>query len=323
MNKKIGILLANLGTPDAPTPEAIKPYLRQFLTDPRVVDLPKWRWWPLLNFIILPPRSKRVAKNYQSVWTEQGSPLLATTKQQQEKLQAYFAQHHADLDIEVEIGMSYGNPSIQSAVQKLTDLNVEKIVVLPLYPQYSSTTTASVFDAFADALKKQRHIVPFDFIHSYHLDENYISALVRSIKAKMQEDEFLLFSYHGIPLSYEQKGDYYREHCRQTTIAVVDQLGLKETQWQMTFQSRFGKEEWLQPYTDEFMQNAAKNGIEKIAVVCPGFSVDCLETIEEIDEENREYFLEHGGKTFQYIPALNADDDHIAMMANLILTKIN
>lgn len=320
MNKKVGVLLANLGTPDAPTPEAIKPYLRQFLTDPRVVDLPKWRWLPLLNFVILPPRCKRVAKNYQSVWTEQGSPLLAITKQQQQGLQQYFQQQN--LDIVVEIGMSYGNPSIASAVEKLLSFGVEKIVVLPLYPQYSSTTTASVFDAFAAALKQHRNIVPFEFIHSYHLHEDYINALVESIKAQMQADDFLLFSYHGIPLSYEQQGDYYREHCRQTSIAVADRLGLKETQWNMTFQSRFGKEEWLQPYTDEFMQNAANNGIEKIAVVCPGFSADCLETIEEIDEENREYFLEHGGKRFQYIPALNANPAHIAMMANLVLSKL-
>lgn len=320
MTKKIGVLLANLGTPEAPTPEAIKPYLRQFLSDPRVVDLPKWRWLPILNFLILPPRSKRVAENYKSVWTDQGSPLLAITKQQQQALQQYFIEQQ--LDVCIEIGMSYGNPSIESAVQKLTDLKVEQIIVLPLYPQYSSTTTASVFDAFANGLKQQRHIVPFDFIHSYHLDEDYIEALVQSIQTNWKKDEFLLFSYHGIPLSYEQKGDYYREHCRQTTLAVVDKLGLSENQWNMTFQSRFGKEEWLQPYTDQFMQNAAKNGISKMTVICPGFSVDCLETIEEIDEENREYFLENGGQSYKYIPALNAESAHIKMMAKLILAKI-
>lgn len=320
MNKKIGILLANLGTPDAPTASAIRPYLRQFLSDPRVVDVPKWRWLPLLNGIILPRRSKRVEKNYQEIWTEQGSPLLVITKQQQQALQQYFDDKH--LDITVEIGMTYGNPSIESAVQKLTDLKVEKIIVLPLYPQYSSSTTAPVLDAFADALKKQRRIVPFEFIHSYPTNENYISALVESIRAKWKEDEFLLFSYHGIPLRYEEMGDYYREDCRKTTLAVVDKLGLQETQWTMTFQSRFGSEEWLQPYTDEFMQNAAKQGIEKIAVICPGFSVDCLETLEEIEEENKEYFLHNGGKTYQYIPALNATPEHIQMMVKLIESKI-
>lgn len=320
MNKKIGILLANLGTPDAPTASAIRPYLRQFLSDPRVVDVPKWRWLPLLNGIILPRRSKRVEKNYQEIWTEQGSPLLVITKQQQQALQQYFDDKH--LDITVEIGMTYGNPSIESAVQKLTDLKVEKIIVLPLYPQYSSSTTAPVFDAFADALKKQRRIVPFEFIHSYPTNENYISALVESIRAKWKEDEFLLFSYHGIPLRYEEMGDYYREDCRKTTLAVVDKLGLQETQWTMTFQSRFGSEEWLQPYTDEFMQNAAKQGIEKIAVICPGFSVDCLETLEEIEQENRDYFLQNSGKSYQYIPSLNADSNHIKMMIKLIESKL-
>ncbi|WP_439242012.1 ferrochelatase [Lonepinella sp. BR2474] len=320
MNKKVGVLLANLGTPDAPTAQAIKPYLRQFLSDPRVVDLPKWRWWPILNGLILPKRSKRVAKNYQAVWTAQGSPLLATSLQQKQALQDYFTDKNQN--IIVELGMTYGNPSMQSAVQNLLDLQVEKIIVLPLYPQYSSTTTASVLDAFAQALKSQRHIVPFEFIHSYHLDEHYINALANSIRAQMQEDDFLLFSYHGIPVRYEQRGDYYPEHCRQTTLAVVDKLGLVETQWNMTFQSRFGKEEWLQPYTDEFMQTAAKNGIEKLAVICPGFSADCLETLEEIDQENRGYFLENGGKRYQYIPALNASKAHIEMMANLVNSRL-
>lgn len=317
---KIGILLANLGTPDAPQAGAIRKYLRQFLTDNRVIDYPKLFWWPLLNGIILPKRAKRVAHNYQEIWTEQGSPLLAISRQQQQALQQHFDQQNAD--VIVELGMTYGNPSIESAVQKLIDLKVEKIIVLPLYPQYSSTTTAPVFDAFAKALKKQRYIPAFEFIHSYPTQENYINALVNSIKKRWNEEEFLLFSYHGIPLRYENTGDFYREHCRQTTIAVVDKLGLQETQWAMTFQSRFGPEEWLQPYTDEFMKNAAKQGIEKIAVICPGFSVDCLETLEEIDQENRDYFLQNGGKSYQYIPALNATPKHIEMMIKLIERKI-
>ncbi len=320
MNKKIGVILANLGTPNAATPEAIRPYLRQFLSDPRVVNLPKWRWLPLLNFIILPIRAKRIAKTYQSIWTEQGSPLLAISKQQQQALQHHFKQQNQN--VIVELGMTYGEPSIESAVQKLINLHTNKIIVLPLYPQYSSTTTAPVFDSFAKALKNHRRIVPFEFIHSYHLDENYIMALVNTIQAKMQQDEFLLFSYHGIPLRYEKMGDYYREHCRQTTLAVIDKLGLVETQWGMTFQSRFGKEEWLQPYTDQFMRTAAKNGIEKLAVICPGFSSDCLETLEEINEENRAYFLQNGGKNYQYIPALNAEPLHIEMMARLIEERI-
>ena len=317
---KIGVLLANLGTPDSPTPKSISRYLWQFLTDPRVVDLPRCKWYPLLKAIILPLRSKRIAKNYQSIWTAQGSPLLAISRQQKDALQAYLDKQN--IDVQVEIAMTYGNPSMQSAVKNLLENQVDRIIVLPLYPQYSSSTTGAVFDAFANALKEERGLVPFDFIHSYHVDENYIDALVNSIKARLKPDEFLLFSYHGIPLRYEKMGDYYREHCKQTTIAVVNKLGLTENQWGMTFQSRFGREEWLQPYTDKFLESAATQNIQKIAVICPGFSVDCLETIEEIDKENRENFLTNGGQSYQYIPALNVEHIHIEMMGKLILEKL-
>lgn len=317
---KIGVLLANLGTPDSPTPKSISRYLWQFLTDPRVVDLPRCKWYPLLKAIILPLRSKRIAKNYQAIWTEQGSPLLAISRQQKDALQAYLDKQN--IDTQVEIAMTYGNPSIQSAVKNLLKNQVERIIVLPLYPQYSSSTTGAVFDAFANALKEERGLVPFDFIHSYHVDENYINALANSIKVRLKSDEFLLFSYHGIPLRYEKMGDYYREHCKQTTIAVVNKLGLTENQWGMTFQSRFGREEWLQPYTDKFLESAATQNIQKIAVICPGFSVDCLETIEEIDKENRENFLTNGGQSYQYIPALNVEHAHIEMMAKLIIEKL-
>ena len=317
---KIGVLLANLGTPDSPTPKSISRYLWQFLTDPRVVDLPRCKWYPLLKAIILPLRSKRIAKNYQAIWTEQGSPLLAISRQQKDALQAYLDKQN--IDTQVEIAMTYGNPSMQSAVKNLLKNQVERIIVLPLYPQYSSSTTGAVFDAFANALKEERGLMPFDFIHSYHVDENYINALADSIKVRLKPDEFLLFSYHGIPLRYEKMGDYYREHCKQTTIAVVNKLGLTENQWGMTFQSRFGREEWLQPYTDKFLESAATQNIQKIAVVCPGFSVDCLETIEEIDKENRENFLTNGGQSYQYIPALNVEHAHIEMMGKLILEKL-
>ncbi|HHF7148575.1 TPA: ferrochelatase [Haemophilus influenzae] len=318
---KIGVLLANLGTPDSPTPKSISRYLWQFLTDPRVVDLPRCKWYPLLKAIILPLRSKRIAKNYKSIWTAQGSPLLAISRQQKDALQTYLDKQN--IDIQVEIAMTYGNPSMQSAVKNLLKNQVERIIVLPLYPQYSSSTTGAVFDAFANALKEERGLVPFDFIHSYHIDENYINALADSIKVRLKSDEFLLFSYHGIPLRYEKMGDYYREHCKQTTIAVVNKLGLTEKQWGMTFQSRFGREEWLQPYTDKFLESAATQNIQKIAVVCPGFSVDCLETIEEIDKENRENFLTNGGQSYQYIPALNVEHAHIEMMGKLILKKLD
>ncbi|TCP97680.1 ferrochelatase [Cricetibacter osteomyelitidis] len=314
--KKIGIILANLGTPDDPTPRAVSRYLKEFLSDRRIVDLPRLKWLFLLNAIILPRRSKRVAKKYQTVWTEQGSPLLVFSQKQQQKLQSALGS-----DYIVEIGMSYGNPTIQSAMDKLIAQKVEKIIVLPLYPQYSSTTTMPVFDAFAKSLTTHRHIVPFEFIHSYQQHPLYIKALADSIKVRLKSDEFLLFSYHGIPLRYENNGDYYREHCKQTTIAVVNQLGLTENQWAMSFQSHFGKEEWLQPYTNKAIENYPSEGIQKLAVICPGFSADCLETLEEIEQENREYFMAAGGTSYQYIPALNDDEAHIALMKALIVDK--
>jgi len=319
-NQKIGIILANLGTPSEATPRAIARYLNEFLSDERIVDLPRWKWLPLLKGIILPLRSQRIAKNYRSIWTEQGSPLLAHSLEQKLALQDYLCAQ--GLNAQVEIGMTYGEPSMQSAVKNLLVSQVERIIFLPLYPQYSSTTSAAAFDVFARALKSHRGLVPFDVIHSYHLDEHYINALAESIKVRLKEDEFLLFSYHGIPLRYEQQGDYYREHCRQTTLAVVDKLGLMETQWTMAFQSRFGREEWLQPYTDKFLETAAAQGIEKLAVVCPGFASDCLETLEEIAQENREHFLSHGGKRYHYIPALNATTKHIECLAQLIFKQL-
>ncbi len=319
-NIKPGVLLINLGTPDDPTAKAISRYLEQFLTDPRIVDLPRWKWLPLLKGIILPSRSRRIRHNYQSVWTEQGSPLLVYSNAQKTALQARLQT--LGIDAQVEIGMTYGNPSVQQALENLLNARVERIVVLPLYPQYSSTTTAAAFDAFAQALKSSRKMLPFSFIHSYHLDENYIDALTKSIKVRLKNDEFLLFSYHGIPLRYEQEGDYYREHCRQTTLAVADKLSLAETRWNMVFQSRFGREEWLQPYADSFLRNAAAQGIEKIAVISPGFACDCLETLEEIAVTNRDLFLANGGKSYRYIPALNDAPAHIHMMAQLIVRQI-
>ena len=321
MNKpKIGVILANLGTPDSPQPKAISRYLWQFLTDPRVVDLPRYKWYPLLKAFILPLRSKRIAKDYRAIWSEQGSPLLAISQQQKAALQTFL--NRQDQEIIVEIAMTYGNPSMASAVQKLVDQQVDRMVVLPLFPQYSSTTTGALFDAFASALKQQRRIVPFEFIHSYHLNQDYISALIKSCREKLQADEFLLFSFHGIPLRYEKLGDYYRQHCQQTALAVVKGLGLNDQQWGLTFQSRFGKEEWLQPYTNDFLSQAAAEGIKKMAVICPGFSVDCLETLEEIAEENKEVFLQGGGQSYQYIPALNAESAHIDLLAKLVLNAI-
>lgn len=316
---KIGVLLANLGTPDEPTTPAVKRYLKQFLSDPRVIDLPKWKWQFILNFMVLPKRAPKVAKAYKDIWTNEGSPLLAISRQQQKAIQDYF--NNQGKNIKIELGMSYGNPSIESAVDNLIKQDIEKIIVLPLYPQYSSTTTASVFDAFAKALANHKKLVPFEFIHNYHNDPLYIKALANTIQ--LEKDELLLFSFHGIPVRYEAEGDFYSAQCRKTAELVAQESNLNDNQWFLSFQSRFGSEEWLTPYTDETLFSFPDKNIKKVAVICPGFSADCLETLEEIAEENRENFEHAGGEYYRYIPALNANSDHIHLLTKLIERKIS
>lgn len=311
---KTGILLANLGTPDAPTPEAVKRYLRQFLSDPRVVDTSPALWWPLLRGVILPLRAPRVAKLYQSIWMEDGSPLMVYSKAQQQAL----AQRLPDTP--VALGMSYGLPSLESAVDELLASGVEHMVVLPLYPQYSCSTVAAVWDELARILARKRGIPGVSFIRDYADDSSYIVALAKSARdsfAQHGEPDLLLLSYHGIPQRYADEGDDYPQRCRDTTRELVSALGLPPEKVMMTFQSRFGREPWLTPYTDETLKMLAEKGTRHIQVMCPGFAADCLETLEEIAVQNREIFLEAGGKQYEYIPALNAAPEHIEMMVKL------
>ncbi|HBS7124181.1 TPA: ferrochelatase [Klebsiella pneumoniae] len=311
---KTGILLANLGTPDAPTPGAVKRYLRQFLSDKRVVDTSRLLWWPLLRGVILPIRSPRVAKLYQSVWMEEGSPLMVYSRRQQQALAARLP------DTPVALGMSYGSPSLASAVDDLLAQGVEHIVVLPLYPQYSCSTVAAVWDELAPILAKKRAIPGISFIRDYAEHPDYIHALAASVRASFAvhgEPDLLLLSYHGIPQRYANQGDDYPQRCRDTTRELVSALGLPPERVMMTFQSRFGREPWLTPYTDETLKMLGEKGTKHIQVLCPGFAADCLETLEEIAVQNREIFLEAGGKQYEYIPALNADAAHIEMMVNL------
>lgn len=311
---KTGILLANLGTPDAPTPGAVKRYLRQFLSDKRVVDTSRLLWWPLLRGVILPIRSTRVAKLYQSVWMEEGSPLMVYSRRQQQALAARLP------DTPVALGMSYGSPSLASAVDDLLAQGVEHIVVLPLYPQYSCSTVAAVWDELARILAKKRAIPGISFIRDYAEHPDYIHALAASVRASFAvhgEPDLLLLSYHGIPQRYANQGDDYPQRCRDTTRELVSALGLPPERVMMTFQSRFGREPWLTPYTDETLKMLGEKGTKHIQVLCPGFAADCLETLEEIAVQNREIFLEAGGKQYEYIPALNADAAHIEMMVNL------
>jgi len=311
---KTGILLANLGTPDAPTPQAVKRYLRQFLSDSRVVDTPRVLWWPILRGVILPLRSPRVAKLYQSVWMDEGSPLMVYSRQQQQALAKRLP------DTPVVLGMSYGSPSLASAVEELLTHNVDHIVVLPLYPQYSCSTVAAVWDELARILATKRHIPGVSFIRDYADDDDYIQALVSSAKASFAEHgepDVLLLSYHGIPQRYADEGDDYPQRCRDTTRELASALDISPDKVMMTYQSRFGREPWLTPYTDATLKMLGEKGVQHVQVMCPGFSADCLETLEEIAVQNKEFFQEAGGKKYEYIPALNASAEHIEMMVNL------
>lgn len=311
-----GVLLVNLGTPDAPDPASVKRYLREFLSDPRIVELPRMLWWLILNGIILNIRPRRSAKAYQKVWTEQGSPLLTYSQQQQQQLAEQLGS-----DWVVELAMRYGNPSISEALVRLQAQHVQQVLVIPLYPQYSATTTASVFDGVAQALQKQRWIPELRFINSYHDHPAYIQAMKTHIEqhwAQHSRQPYLVFSFHGIPKKYLHKGDPYHCQAHKSARLLAEALNLSTDQYRVVFQSRFGREEWLKPYADKTFEQLAAEGFDHIQVFCPGFAVDCLETIEEVAMENRDLFMEHGGQQFDYIPALNAAPAHIDMLDTLV-----
>ncbi|MGT2836631.1 ferrochelatase [Streptococcus macacae] len=318
MAQKLGILLVNLGTPEAPTPKAIRAFLRPFLSDHRVIDFKRWLWLPALYGFILPRRPHKIRPLYDNIWTKEGSPLRVISEKQAKALQAYL--DHEDRNSLVKVGMVYGKPSFNNALDELLAENISKLIILPLFPQYSSTTTAAGVDAFARSIYHQKGLPPFELIHHYHDHPAYIKALADSIN--LEKDETLLFSFHGIPARYEKEGDYYPDHCWQTARLVAQHLGLSGSQWLLSYQSRFGREEWLKPYTDETIASLPQRGIQKLAVICPGFAADCLETLEEIAITNRNLFLQAGGKHFRYIPALNTSEAHIALLADLIKKKI-
>ncbi|CNG80339.1 ferrochelatase [Yersinia enterocolitica] len=317
---KLGVLMVNLGTPDAPTPQAVKRYLAEFLSDRRVVDTSPWLWWPLLRGVILPIRAPRVAKLYQSVWMEEGSPLLVYSRRQQKALAACMP------DIPVELGMSYGSPNLPGAIDKLLAQGVTKLVVLPLYPQYSCSTSAAVWDAVARILKGHRRLPSISFIRDYAEHPAYISALKQSVEnsfAKHGKPDRLVLSFHGIPKRYAQLGDDYPQRCEETSRALRAEIALPAEQIMMTYQSRFGREPWLTPYTDETLKSLPSQGVKHIQLICPGFSADCLETLEEIKEQNREIFLHAGGEKFEYIPALNDDKAHIDLLEQLVSNHVS
>ncbi|GBU14204.1 ferrochelatase [Enterobacterales bacterium] len=315
MQTKFGVLLVNLGTPEAPTPQAVKKYLAEFLSDIRVVDTNRLIWLPILYGVVLPLRSTRVSKLYKAVWMEEGSPLMVFSRRQQKALAERLP------GTPVELAMSYGNPSMQDAITKLLAQGVTKMVVLPLYPQYSCSTSAAVFDGVARVLKDQRRLPSVSFIRDYAEHPAYISALKATVLrsfAERGEPDRLILSFHGIPKRFVALGDDYEQRCHDTAQALTEALGLPAGKIMLTFQSRFGREPWLTPYTDETLKGLPAQGIKNVQIMCPGFASDCLETLEEIKEENREIFMRAGGERFDYIDALNDQPEHIDLLQQLV-----
>ncbi len=309
--RKRGLLITNLGSPDAPKQTALRKYLKQFLWDPRVVEVPRPLWWLILNGIILNVRPKKSARLYATVWTDAGAPLIQNTREQAAALQQALEE---EAPMIVDFAMRYGDPSIEDALLNMQRRGVDDITVLPLYPQYSGATTGSTFDAVAAVLRTMRWVPSLRFIGSYHDHSGYIEACVAQIRSYQQQwgkPQKLLLSYHGIPQRYFDSGDPYYCHCHKTTRLIVEALGLDESEYLMCFQSRFGREEWLKPYTDKMLESLPKEGVKNVQIFCPGFAADCLETLEEIAIQNKTLFIASGGQEYDYIPALNATSSHI------------
>jgi len=313
---KTGVLLANLGTPDRPVCPGLRKYLSEFLMDPRVIELPSLLRAILVKGIIINVRSHKSAATYREIWTEQGSPLLINSLNLGKKVSQILGG-----DYEVEVAMRYGQPSIQDKIKALHEKGVRRIIVIPLYPQYSGATNGSTFDAVAKALSKQRWVPSLNFVSDYYGRESYVSAIGESIKAHWNEHgrkQKLVMTFHGVPKKYITRGDPYEAQCKNSAQRIAAYLNLKEDDWILVFQSRFGAEEWLQPYCDQTLQSFPEQGIKSVDMVCPGFSADCLETLEEIDQENREYFIEAGGEEYSYIPCLNDSEPHAQLLAEIV-----
>ncbi len=322
--ESLGVLLVNLGTPAAPTTAAVRRYLAQFLSDPRVVELPRPLWWLILHGVILRIRPRRSAEAYSKIWTEQGSPLLLHCR---DIASAVGGQLESRLSgpVHVALGMSYGEPSIASALDELHAQHARRIVVLPLYPQYSNTTTGSVFADVTQALARRRWVPELRFINHYHDASGYVAALAASLRDFRDREgagQRLLFSFHGLPRRMLEDGDPYHCQCQKTARLVAEALELPDDAWAVSFQSRVGREPWLQPYTDELLESWGRDGLGDIDVVCPGFSADCLETLEEIAMQNAELYAEAGGGKLRYVPALNARDDHVAFLSRLVVKHV-
>jgi ferrochelatase len=307
------ILLVNLGTPETATADAVRRFLAEFLHDYRVVDLSRWLWCILLHGIILPIRSGRVAGNYAKIWLPEGSPLMVHSKKLAENLQ------HQMPHTRVRLAMRYGQPSVASVLAEHPD--IDELSVLPLYPQYSATTTASVFDAVSRYYQGREYIPALRLISDYHRHPAWLDAIEARIRSHWDlhgQAECLVFSFHGIPQRFADRGDPYPRQCQASAEAIADRLNLSPDQWRLTYQSRFGREPWLQPYTDKTLQAMAGQGLKTLDIICPGFAVDCLETLEEIAVENRHLFQKAGGSELRYISALNDEPGHVAALSAVL-----
>lgn len=321
MSKKIGVLLVNLGTPAAPTISAVRRYLFQFLSDTRVVELPRWLWRCILYFVILPFRAKKLVPLYENIWMDRGSPLKVFTSDQVHAVE----QSLVDLPVIVKMAMTYDQPSITTVLDELAAQSIHKVLVCPLYPQYSATTTAAVFDQVARHFARRRNLPELYFIRDYYRESGYIHALAESVKNFQRQygvPDKLILSFHGIPQVCVEKGDPYFQQCKITAQKLAESLKLSPDAWLMTFQSRFGKQAWLQPYLDQTLATLPVQGVRHVQVICPGFAADCLETLEEVADQNKKIFLQAGGETFHYIPALNAQASHIQFLSDFVKAKI-
>ena len=323
-SKRIGVLLVNLGTPDSPTYFAVQRYLREFLGDRRVIDTPRSIWLPLLYGVVLPFRPFKTARNYRKIWMPEGSPLAVYSQRLAAKIDAALCSSFGDRVV-TRLSMTYGKPSIESAVAEFARLGIDKLLVLPLYPHYCSSTTGSVFDALTRGLQRWRWLPETRFINDYHADGGYIDALSARITQHWDaqgERSHLLFSYHGIPASYVANGDPYQRQAEETTRLVVATLGLGPEQWSHCYQSRFGRVEWLKPYTIDTIRELAGRGVRKLDVVSPSFAVDCLETLEEVAVEYRDKFLEFGGERLALVPGLNDEPQHVRALTAILENRL-
>jgi ferrochelatase len=317
---KNGVLLVNLGTPEEPTPSSVGTYLQEFLSDPRVVDLPRWLWLPLLKLVIIPLRRHRSSEAYRAIWWPEGSPLLVLSQRLASRLEGELAE-----EAEVVLAMRYGNPSVEQGLAELRNRGVARVIVLPLYPHYSMTTTETVFDAVSDGLRNLDWYPETESVKQYHDHPFWMDAVAASIREYQEtagRPDRLLFSLHGIPERYVRNGDPYQQQCQESVEDVARRLGLANEEWMLTFQSRVGREPWLQPYTDKTLEALPKQGVHHVQVVCPGFAVDCLETLEEIAIQNRDLFVESGGKKLEYVPALNDSPGQVSLMAELVRSRL-